>query len=113
MVSVIKLASKAKWLVGVKRHSYQLLVNGFHMVMSPVGNVPVYVGEKRQKFFIPVKFLSHPLFRMLLERAYREYGFQHAALMFPCSATSFEEVVTAAERSYGQFKLESLIEELM
>ena len=116
MVPVIKLATKAKWLGGVKPHCHQQLVSSLDedpSTATPVGFLPVYVGEKRQRFIIPVHFLSHPLFRMLLERAHREYGFQQSGLMFPCSAAIFQEVVTSVECPYGKFDLQSLIEDLM
>ncbi|GAB4856375.1 hypothetical protein Ancab_014295, partial [Ancistrocladus abbreviatus] len=59
----------------------------------PVGFFTVYVGEERERFLVPTSFLSHPLFKMLLEKAHNEYGFdQKNGLLVPCSVGAFREV---------------------
>ncbi|CAL5389238.1 unnamed protein product [Camellia sinensis] len=60
---------------------------------TPTGHFAVYVGEERRRFVVPIGFLSHPLFKMLLEKAYDEFGFeQRAGLVVPCSVAAFQEV---------------------
>ncbi|XP_038989851.1 auxin-responsive protein SAUR50-like [Phoenix dactylifera] len=117
MVSFMKLVQKAKVLESLEplRHRW-LLRSSEELPLNAisVGCLPVYVGEERQRFVIPTDFLSHPLFRMLLERAYREYGFeQRSGLMLPCNVSVFQEVVSAVKCSHGQFDLEKLMEDLI
>ncbi|CAL5387395.1 unnamed protein product [Camellia sinensis] len=78
---------------------------------TPTGHFAVYVGEERRRFVVPIGFLSHPLFKMLLEKAYDEFGFeQRAGLVVPCSVAAFQEVrvgmanqslVVAGKRTVG------------
>ncbi|XP_058087792.1 auxin-responsive protein SAUR21-like [Magnolia sinica] len=81
---------------------------------TPTGFFAVYIGEERQRFVVPMAFLSHPLFKMLLEKAYKEYGFeQRNGLVVPCTVPTFLEVVSAMECCHGQFDLEPLVSELV
>ncbi|CAL5387391.1 unnamed protein product [Camellia sinensis] len=60
---------------------------------TPTGHFAVYAGEERRRFVVPTGFLSHPLFKMLLEKAYDEFGFeQRDGLVVPCSVAAFQEV---------------------
>ncbi|KAM6571280.1 hypothetical protein CsatA_015360 [Cannabis sativa] len=80
----------------------------------PTGFLAVYVGEERQRFVVPTTFLSHPLFKMLLEKAYEEFGFQQRnGLVVPCSVSSFRDVVNAVQCSNGMFNFGKLVEELL
>ncbi|XAR69767.1 hypothetical protein NMG60_11001478 [Bertholletia excelsa] len=80
----------------------------------PAGFLPVYVGEERKRLVVPVGYLNHPLFRMLLEKVYDEFGFeQGSALVFPCSVKAFQEVVTAVEGGCRQFQFGKLVEKLI
>ncbi|XAR69762.1 hypothetical protein NMG60_11001472 [Bertholletia excelsa] len=78
----------------------------------PAGFLPVYVGEERERFVVPTSYLSHPLFKMLLEKAHDEFGYeQRNGLVVPCSAAAFGEVVAAVEGGRGKFALENFVEE--
>uniref|UniRef100_A0A151UF80 Indole-3-acetic acid-induced protein ARG7 n=1 Tax=Cajanus cajan TaxID=3821 RepID=A0A151UF80_CAJCA len=47
-----------------------------------------------------------PLFKMLLEKAYNEFGFsQRNGLVVPCSVSTFKEVINAIECNNGKFDL--------
>ncbi|KAJ8422624.1 hypothetical protein Cgig2_026201 [Carnegiea gigantea] len=71
----------------------------------PVGFFAVYVGEERQRFIVPMRFLSHPLFKILLEKAQDEFGFeQKSGLLIPCSVSTFQEVVNAVESNHGSHR---------
>ncbi|KAL6145543.1 hypothetical protein ACLB2K_056229 [Fragaria x ananassa] len=126
MVSFKKLAKKVKSVGGTGRvvdpysHHQCLLrdsdVQGGNSpsTKTPTGFLAVYVGEERQRFVVPTSFLSHPLFKMLLEKAYNEFGFQQRnGLVVPCSVSAFEEVVNAVECSHGQFDFGELVEEFI
>ncbi|KAA8518563.1 hypothetical protein F0562_016037 [Nyssa sinensis] len=71
---------------------------------TPTGFLAIYVGEERERFVVPTGYLSHPLFKMLLEKAYNEFGFeQRSGLVVPCSVSTFQEVVSAVECCNGKF----------
>lgn len=78
---------------------------------TPTGYFVVYVGEERQRFAIPTSYLSHPLFKMLLEKAHSDEN--HDRLVVPCSVTAFREVVKAVNCSNGMFDLGHLVEHLI
>lgn len=81
---------------------------------TPTGFLAVYVGEERKRFVVPTGYLSHPLFKMLLEKAYNEFGFkQMNGLVVPCSVTAFQEVISAVECCNGNFDFGNLVEEFL
>ncbi|PIN07276.1 hypothetical protein CDL12_20154 [Handroanthus impetiginosus] len=81
---------------------------------TPTGTFVVYVGEDRQRFVVPTSYLSHPLFKILLEKASNEFGFdQRNGLVVPCSVTAFQEVVSAVECCNGKFDFGDLVEEFI
>ncbi|KAK1299537.1 hypothetical protein QJS10_CPB13g01557 [Acorus calamus] len=80
---------------------------------APSDASPLYVGEEQRRFVVPTSFLSHPLFRILFEMAYSEYGFdQESGLSVPCDVSVFEEVVEAIEGGRGRFDLRMLVGEI-
>lgn len=56
----------------------------------PKGHFAVYVGENRSRHIIPISILSHPEFKVLLQKAEEEYGFKHEmGLTLPCDEVVF------------------------
>ncbi|KAL5561117.1 hypothetical protein UlMin_030864 [Ulmus minor] len=58
----------------------------------PKGHIAVYVGEtQRKRFVVPIAYLNHPSFRVLLKRAEEEFGFDHpmGGLTIPCREDIF------------------------
>lgn len=81
---------------------------------TPTGFFAVYVGEERKRFVVPTGSLSHPLFKMLLEKAHDEFGFeQRNGLVVPCSVSTFQEVLNAVECCNGRFDFGNLVEEFI
>ncbi|XP_076943085.1 auxin-induced protein 15A-like [Bidens hawaiensis] len=81
---------------------------------TPTGFFTVYVGEERRRFVVPMGYLSHPLFKMLLEKSSEEFGFgQKNGLVVPCSVNAFQEVVSVVESCNGKCDLSNLVEELI
>ncbi|THG00493.1 auxin-responsive protein SAUR21-like [Camellia sinensis] len=81
---------------------------------TPTGHFAVYAGEERRRFVVPTGFLSHPLFKMLLEKAYDEFGFeQRDGLVVPCSVAAFQEVVSAVQCGNAKFDFGHLVEEFI
>ncbi|XP_057819824.1 protein SMALL AUXIN UP-REGULATED RNA 12 [Cryptomeria japonica] len=57
----------------------------------PKGHCAVYVGGEQSRYIIPTKYLNHPLFRELLDKAEEEYGFDHQmGLTVPCEEVAFQ-----------------------
>lgn len=121
MVSFKKLAKKVKAVGGTGREpSYHECLlrdsekGGSPSTKTPTGFFALYIGEEHQRFVVPTSYLSHPLFKMLLEKAYNEFGFQQRnGLVVPCSVSAFEEVVNAVECSNGKFDFGELVEEFI
>jgi SAUR family protein len=78
------------------------------------GVFALYVGEERQRYVVSTSYLSHPLFKMLLEKAYNEFGFeQRNGLVVPCSVSAFLEVVNAIECNNCKFDMGNIFYELI
>ncbi|KVH94538.1 auxin-induced protein 15A-like [Cynara cardunculus var. scolymus] len=81
---------------------------------TPTGFLALYVGEERRRFVVPTGYLSHPLFKMLLDKASDEFGFeQKHGLVVPCSVAVFQQVVSAVECCNGKFDLSHLVQEFI
>lgn len=62
--------------------------------VAPEGCFSVYVGPKKQRFVIRTQCLKHPLFKVLLEEAESEYGYNsEGPLQLPCEVDSFIKVL--------------------
>ena len=78
------------------------------------GVFALYVGEERRRYVVPTRYLLHPLFKMLLEKAYNEFGFgQRNGLVVPCSVSAFHEVVNAIECNNCKFDMGNIFDELI
>ncbi|KAF5473876.1 hypothetical protein F2P56_005829 [Juglans regia] len=120
MVSFKKLTKKVKAMGGVDQEPshHECLLQEFEegspSSTTPTGFFAVYVGDERQRFVVPTGFLSHPLFKMLLEKSCNEFGFeQSTGLVVPCSVSTFQEVLNAVECSNGKFDFGKLVEEFV
>lgn len=68
--------------------------------VAPEGCFSVYVGPEKQRFVVRAEFANHPLFRMLLEDAEMEYGFNsQGPIMLPCDVVLFYKVLAEMESS--------------
>ncbi|KAH9329421.1 hypothetical protein KI387_001529, partial [Taxus chinensis] len=65
-------------------------------IPPPQGFIAVYVGAERKRFVIKTEHINHPLFRMLLDEAEKEYGFQNLGpLTLPCEVSVFRRILWA------------------
>ncbi|CAK8544091.1 unnamed protein product [Lathyrus sativus] len=122
IVSLKKLVKKVK-VVGRIHHDtahnkllkeYEKEEEEKHPIAKKSGVFALYVGEERQRYVVPVDYLCHPLFKMLLEKAYNEFGFQQRnGLVVPCSVLAFQEVVNAIECNNCKFSMENVFDELI
>lgn len=58
----------------------------------PKGYFPVYVGESiKKRFIVPLAYLNHPSFQILLDQSEEEFGYAHlmGGLTFPCKEETF------------------------
>ncbi|CAH8392896.1 unnamed protein product [Eruca vesicaria subsp. sativa] len=66
----------------------------------PKGYLAVYVGPELRRFIIPTSYLSHSLFKVLLEKAEEEFGFdQSGALTIPCEVETFKFLIKCMENN--------------
>lgn len=64
---------------------------GVHQATDvPKGHFPVYVGENRSRYVVPISYLTHKEFQCLLQRAEEEFGFGYdMGLTIPCEEDVF------------------------
>ncbi|KAL8246888.1 hypothetical protein R6Q59_008104 [Mikania micrantha] len=63
--------------------------NGFPTDV-PKGHFVVYVGETRSRYIVPISWLHHKDFQILLQQAEEEFGFDHGmGLIIPCHEEDF------------------------
>jgi len=79
---------------------------------TPTGFFAIYVSDELRRFVVPTGYLSHPLFKMLLEKAYNDEE-RNNRLVVPCSVAAFRQVVNTVESCNGMFDLRHLVEELI
>ncbi|KAL8543178.1 hypothetical protein ACS0TY_003905 [Phlomoides rotata] len=61
----------------------------------PKGHFPVYVGQNRSRYIVPISFLTHPEFQCLLRRAEEEFGFDHdMGITIPCEEVVFRSLTS-------------------
>ncbi|RVW77064.1 Auxin-induced protein 15A [Vitis vinifera] len=64
----------------------------------PKGYLAVYVGSELRRFIIPTSYLTHPLFKVLLEKVEEEFGFDHSGgLTIPCEIETFKYLMKCME----------------
>lgn len=67
----------------------------------PKGYLAVYVGPELRRFIIPTSYLSHSLFKVLLEKAEEEFGFDHGGgLTIPCEIETFKYLLKCMENHH-------------
>lgn len=63
-------------------------------IVAPEGCFSVYVGPQKQRFVIKTEYANHPLFKILLEEAELEYGYNsEGPLALPCNVDLFYKVL--------------------
>ncbi|KAL8254667.1 hypothetical protein R6Q59_032888 [Mikania micrantha] len=110
----IKL-SQSEWLLrdGEEKTSFTSSCSS-PSTKTPIGFFTLYIGDERHRFVVPMGYLSHPLFKMLLDKSYEAFGFdQKNGLVVPCSVNAFKEVVSIVESCNRNCDLSSLVEEFI
>lgn len=60
----------------------------------PKGFFAVYVGEECRRYVIPVLYLKHPAFQVLLGNAEEDFGFDYGgAIRLPCDVVFFDHLL--------------------
>ncbi|XP_010489444.1 PREDICTED: auxin-induced protein 15A [Camelina sativa] len=61
----------------------------------PKGHFPVYVGQNRSRYIVPISWLDHSEFQTLLRRAEEEFGFNHdMGITLPCDEVFFRSLIS-------------------
>lgn len=90
--AVLKQILKRCSSLGKKQHGYD--EDGLPIDV-PKGHFPVYVGENRTRYIVPISFLTHPEFQCLLRQAEEEFGFDHdMGLTIPCEEVVFRSLTS-------------------
>ncbi|KAL2461944.1 SAUR-like auxin-responsive protein family [Abeliophyllum distichum] len=64
----------------------------------PKGYLAVCVGKELKRFVIPMEYLGHQAFGILLREAEEEFGFQQqGVLKIPCEVGLFEKILKVME----------------
>ncbi|CAA3022470.1 auxin-responsive SAUR72-like [Olea europaea subsp. europaea] len=64
----------------------------------PKGYIAVCTGKELKRFVIPMEYLGHQAFRVLLREAEEEFGFQQeGVLKIPCEVELFEKILKLME----------------
>ncbi|CAJ2656571.1 unnamed protein product [Trifolium pratense] len=64
----------------------------------PKGFLAVCVGKELKRFIIPMDYLKHQAFEVLLQEAEEEFGFQQeGVLKIPCQVSIFEKILKVVE----------------
>ncbi|XP_050226241.1 auxin-responsive protein SAUR36 [Mercurialis annua] len=80
----------------MKKSSYKMLSQMVHKWISKrkKGHFAVYTKEGK-RFVVPVEYLNHPIFRVLLEMAEDEFGTRaQGPLQVPCEEEFLEYIFT-------------------
>ncbi|KAE8698415.1 Auxin-induced protein 15A [Hibiscus syriacus] len=80
----------------------------------PKGYLAVYVGPELRRFIIPTTYLTHPVFKILLEKAKEEFGYDHnGGLTLPCEIETFKYLLKCIENHPKGYLVESSVSEQM
>ncbi|KAG6591277.1 auxin-responsive protein SAUR50-like [Cucurbita maxima] len=92
--AVLKQMIKRCSSMGRKQHQHYDDLAGLPLDV-PKGHFVVYVGENRSRYIVPITFLNHPQFQILLQQAADEFGFDHdMGLTIPCDEHSFQSLTS-------------------
>ncbi|XP_059662980.1 auxin-responsive protein SAUR72 [Cornus florida] len=81
---------------------------GFSRDSVPKGFLAVCVGGELKRFVIPMEYLSHTAFDVLLKEAEEEFGFQQeGVLRIPCQVPVFEKILKLVEEKGTFFMQET------
>ncbi|KAK2395041.1 auxin-induced protein X10A [Trifolium repens] len=77
----------------IKRAAIQTSPKGVNV---PKGYLAVYVGEKMNRFVVPISYLNQPLFQELLNQAEEQFGYDHptGGLTIPCREQVFLDITS-------------------
>ncbi|KAL4571598.1 hypothetical protein LXL04_018361 [Taraxacum kok-saghyz] len=108
-------SSQSEWLLGDdEKQTYDTSDCSSPSDKNQTGVFTLYIGEERRRFVVPLGYLSHPLFKIMLEKSSEEFGFgQKNGLVVPCSVNAFQEVVSVVESCNGKCDLSHLVKEFI
>jgi len=73
-------------------------ISNSNVDIVPKGFLAVCVGKELKRFIIPMDYLKHQAFEVLLQEAEEEFGFQQeGVLKIPCQVSMFEKILKVVE----------------
>ncbi|MBA0612129.1 hypothetical protein Godav_012771, partial [Gossypium davidsonii] len=76
----------------------------------PKGYLAVYVGSELRRFIIPTSYLTHPVFKILLEKAEEEFRYNHnGGLTLPCEIETFKYLLKCIENHPKGYLVENSV----
>ncbi|XP_057839102.1 protein SMALL AUXIN UP-REGULATED RNA 12-like [Cryptomeria japonica] len=70
----------------------------------PDEHLAVYAGNERRRFVVKACYLNHPLFRVLLDKAEEEFGFdQKGGLTLPCDPKVIQGLLLLLHKNENSF----------
>ena len=81
-----------------KTLSFTDISSSTDQVVVPKGFLALCVGKELKRFIIPMEYLGHQAFGILLREAEEEFGFQQeGVLKIPCEVGVFERILKVVE----------------
>lgn len=76
----------------------------------PKGYLAVSVGSELRRFIIPTSYLTHPVFKILLEKAEEEFRYNHnGGPTHPCEIETFKYLLQCIENHYKGYLVENSV----
>ncbi|KAJ7544163.1 hypothetical protein O6H91_09G066700 [Diphasiastrum complanatum] len=85
-----------------RRDGYRAHESGCSLPQDvPKGCLAVYVGRERHRFVVPTEHLHHHLFKSLLEKSAKEFGFEYSGgIIIPCEVQLFQRILWLIDHSH-------------
>lgn len=82
----------------------------------PHGHVPVLVGEEGKRYFIPIAYLCHQVFILLLERTRLESGYKHdfqGGILLMCDVQVFEHLIHLIQNNPASHSMDVVTQDVL
>ncbi|KAJ7556937.1 hypothetical protein O6H91_05G105000 [Diphasiastrum complanatum] len=80
------------------RSSKKCLLSGTYDI--PKGYLALYVGRERHRFVVPIQYLSHRIFKALLEKSATEFEFRYSnGIKIACEVKTFRQLLWLVENN--------------
>ncbi|KAB2025303.1 hypothetical protein ERO13_D06G121000v2 [Gossypium hirsutum] len=89
-----KLANASKKTTNTGSGGRKTATTGYGSEIVPKGFLAVCVGKELKRYIIPMEYLGHEAFGILLRKTEEEFGFQQeGVLKIPCDVSMFDNIL--------------------